>query len=232
MYEDNEPLENTNIDLITIDGAYKSNEYTFAFTVFFCCLFGILLIFTSCAMFFQYKRLVLGDALRKAREEISVTLENSDMSVTDSNEVMDGFHGSNEASSSESSMDTLEEYGFPGAKGSAEKYLFEDDYAHIGTPNPRPNSLQDHSSDGNKSDYSNPEHVSIEMHSIPKKRHSGHNSGNAHSGQNSQNSVRGFRRFKRKSKHKLDKEKKRKKKKKKKPIWQTIVFSHSPTEDS
>merc|ERR1719242_722294 len=86
MYEDNEPLENTNIDLITIDGAYKSNEYTFAFTVFFCCLFGILLLFTSCAMFFQYKRLVLGDALRKANEERSETLENSDMSVTDSNE--------------------------------------------------------------------------------------------------------------------------------------------------
>merc|ERR1712087_912718 len=39
--------------------------------------------------------------------------------------------------------------------------------------------------------------------------------------------------FKRKSKHKLDKEsKKKRKKKKKKPIWQTIVFAHSPTEDS
>ena len=60
MYEHNEPLENTNIDLITIDNAYTSNEYTFAFTVLLCVLFGILFLFTICAMFFQYKRLVIG----------------------------------------------------------------------------------------------------------------------------------------------------------------------------
>ena len=59
-YEANEPLENTNIDLISIDNAYQSNEYTFAFTVLFCVLFGILFLFTICRMGFQYKKLVLG----------------------------------------------------------------------------------------------------------------------------------------------------------------------------
>merc|ERR1712217_297978 len=118
-------------------------------------------------MIFQYKRLVIGDALRKAEEEMSETRENSDYSVTDSDEDVDGFHGSNEASSSSDTMDTLEEYGFPGDKAASERYPFEDDYAPQGTPNP----LRDHSStDGNKSDYSNPEHAAIEMPAIGKSK--------------------------------------------------------------
>ena len=162
---------------------------------------------------------------------MSETRENSDYSVTDSDEDIDGFHGSNEASSSSDTMDTLEEYGFPGDKGASEKYLFEDDYAPQGTPNP----LRDHSStdghDGNKSDYSNPEHATIEMPQIGGKAHksSGSKSFKKSKKKESRKHIR------QKSKHKLQgksNSKKKKKKKKKFNKWQTIVFASSPTEDS
>ena len=57
-YSENDPIENTNIDMINIDNAYKSNDVTYGFTVILC--HGLLLLVTIFAMYLQYQRLVLG----------------------------------------------------------------------------------------------------------------------------------------------------------------------------
>lgn len=59
-YAENDPIENTNIDMITIKNAYRSNDVTYGFTVTFCIIFALLLLVTSFAMYLQYQRLVLG----------------------------------------------------------------------------------------------------------------------------------------------------------------------------
>lgn len=59
-YKENDEIENTNIDMINIKNAYKSNSYTYGFTVTFCIIFAILLLVTSFAMYLQFQRLVLG----------------------------------------------------------------------------------------------------------------------------------------------------------------------------
>ena len=59
-YSENDPIENTNIDMVNIENAYKSNDVTFGFTVTFCIMFGLLLLVTTFAMYLHYQRLVLG----------------------------------------------------------------------------------------------------------------------------------------------------------------------------
>merc|ERR1712154_755536 len=106
--------------------AYKSNPITFGFTVTFCIIFAVLVLFTAFAMYLQFQRLVLGDALKKAEEENSESQESSDYSVTDSNQDIDKEESS---SSSSESQDTLDEYGFPNEnKKHIENFLFQDDY--------------------------------------------------------------------------------------------------------
>merc|ERR1712130_448360 len=116
--------ENTNIDLINIDNAYKSNSYTFGFTITFCIIFAVMTLFIIFRMYLQFQRLVLGtDALKKAEEENS-GYSDDEYSVTDSNEEING-NDSNDLSSE--SEDTLDEYGFPN-DSKKEKFLFEDEY--------------------------------------------------------------------------------------------------------
>eukprot|EP01083_Nonionella_stella_P258536 883558_1 len=159
-YIQNEPIENTNINNINISQAYKSNNYTYGFTITFCIIFAILLLFTTFAIYLQFQRLVLGDALKKAEEENSST-SLSDESVTDSNQDIDDNNNSD--TSSDESGDTLDEYGFINEK-KTHKYLFQDD-----------KSISD--TDGNPDiDYkSNPIHhhtnnTHIEMQTIDKNK--------------------------------------------------------------
>merc|ERR1712130_341618 len=130
--------ENTNIDLINIDNAYKSNSYTFGFTITFCIIFAVMTLFIIFRMYLQFQRLVLGtDALKKAEEENS-GYSDDEYSVTDSNEDMDANAMENTSSESE---DTLDEYGFANSSSRKEKFLFEEEYEHS---NENPNQTQNH----------------------------------------------------------------------------------------
>jgi len=110
-YKDNEPLENTNIDMINISQAYKSNPITFGFTVTFCIIFAVLVLFTAFSMYLQFQRLVLGDALKKAQEENSSSSSSSESSEDGTN--------SDDSDLEEDSNDTLDDNNF----------LFSDSYA-------------------------------------------------------------------------------------------------------
>merc|ERR1711933_44132 len=133
---ENDATENTNIDLINIDNAYKSNAYTYGLTVVFCCLFAVMTLVILFRTYLQFQRLVLGtDALKKA-EEGNSGYSDDEYSVTDSNEDMDA--NAMEDTSSESE-DTLDEYGFANSSSRKEKFLFEEEYEHS-----QENAVQNH----------------------------------------------------------------------------------------
>eukprot|EP01084_Bolivina_argentea_P317239 550021_1 len=206
-YTYNEPIENTNIAMINTPDAYKSNPYTNSFTITFCVIFAVLLLFTVFAIYLQFERLVLGDILQKAQENPQTeSTTSSTQSMSDSNEDIDGSYSDSSSSSSESG-DTYDEYGALNSKKQTkeESFLFEKDY--------KP-TIADHS----ETDQENG------------------NAAAAGDLENAQPRTKSKHRKKSKHRLETDPQEKKKKKKKKKKrkmnnkIWQTIVLATSPTE--
>eukprot|EP00486_Rosalina_sp_Unknown_P015386 CAMPEP_0201593880 /NCGR_PEP_ID=MMETSP0190_2-20130828/191368_1 /ASSEMBLY_ACC=CAM_ASM_000263 /TAXON_ID=37353 /ORGANISM="Rosalina sp." /LENGTH=390 /DNA_ID=CAMNT_0048053281 /DNA_START=588 /DNA_END=1760 /DNA_ORIENTATION=+ len=229
-YAENDPIENTNIDMITIKNAYKSNDITYGFTVTFCVIFAILLLVTTFAMYLQYQRLVLGDALRKAEEERSETEEErSDSRWTSNENEDDDEQDGDERSSSSESEDTFDEYG--GLNDKKQKFLFQDDFGG-GDNTTQDGPIQDNSaSDENgvktgygSEDISNNGTSSIQMQPLKKKK----------SKRKTRPKKERERLYSedrpRKEKRSRDKTKKNKNKRFNNNIWNTIVLATSPTE--
>merc|ERR1712228_273737 len=201
---DNEPIENTNIDFVNIDNAYKSNTWAYGFTVTFCIIFAVMTLFIAFRMYLQFQRLVLGtDALKKAEEENS-GYSDDEYSVTHSNEEMNGADVNDTSSESE---DTLDEYGFPN-DSKKEKFLFEDEYDS--NPNHSDKLPIDNQTD---SDFEELDASDFEIEVRKKKQ--------SKKKRQSKNQLLAPKKNKKRKKGiKLNSK-----------IWQTIVLSHSPRED-